>query len=255
MREDATGLWTQYLSCRSQENRNALVLHYSTLVRYVASKMPSNAISTVERDDLISYGTFGLLDAIAKFDPDKGVKFETYAITRIRGAIIDEIRSFDWVPRSVRAKAKEIERVYIELETKLGRPGTDAEVAGRLNITIAELHALKSQTSVSLTHMDEHTDDDERASVRDLLVDVSSNPEELYVSDEIAQMLSCGIGLLPHRLQVLLVLTYVHEMTLAQIGEVLGVTESRVSQLQSKMLVALRDAVSRELSMAATTAA
>lgn len=258
MRPDPTALWDRYFASKRSdafdaEARNALAEHYLPLVRYVASKMPSNSVACVERDDLISYGTFGLLDAIFKFDPTVGVKFETYAITRIRGSIIDEIRSQDWVPRSIRAKARDLDRAHTELETRHGRPPAPEEVAAHLGITIAEMHTMIGQTNAVLINLEEHTDDD-RLSERDLLTDRAADPADVFMAEEVSTMLIEALTQLPERLKTLLTLTYFYDLTLAQIGQVLGVTESRVSQLQSRMLQALRDTMSQDLSMASTAA-
>lgn len=247
-------MWEAFLATRGTGERNTLAEHYLPLVRYVASKMPSNSISSVELDDLVSYGTFGLLDAIGKFDPDKGVKFETYAITRIKGAIIDEIRSIDWVPRSIRAKAREIERAQVELEARLGRPPREEEMATHLQIPLPEMHVMLGQTTITMVNIEEGSDDPDRMSERDTLADAAADPEQQFLAGEVGEMLIDALLDLPERLKILMALTYVHDMTLAEIGRVLGVTESRVSQLQSRMLKALRESMSRELSMASPLA-
>lgn len=239
--EVITQEWQEYKSTGDREVRNRLVLHYSSLVRYVALKVGSGLPSTVERDDLISYGMFGLIDAIDKFDLSKGVKFETYAISRIKGSIIDELRSMDWVPRSVRAKARDVERVYADAERELGRPPTEIETAERLGITLPELWAVQAQAArASVGALDEDSGDDEHRHFTDVF-DASSNPEDIIAVEEITERLSEAVMRMTERSKTILVLYYVQEMTLAEIGEVLGVTESRVCQLQSKVLQGLRD--------------
>jgi RNA polymerase sigma factor for flagellar operon FliA len=234
--------WREYKDHGDLEARNRLVLHYTSLVRYVAAKVAGGLPSMVERDDLISYGTFGLLDAIEKYDLDKGVKFETYAVSRIRGSIIDELRSLDWVPRTVRAKARDVERVQAELQAELGRPAEDVEVAERLGITVPELWTLVSESAApTVVGLEEHADgDDERMSAVDVAFDPASNPEDLFMASEISDLLAQAVNSMEERSKVILVLYYLQEMTLAEIGEVLGVTESRVCQLQSRALHGLR---------------
>lgn len=233
--------WQSYKATGDRETRNRLVLHYASLVRYVALKVGSGLPSTVERDDLVSYGMFGLMDAIDKFDLSKGVKFETYAIPRIRGSIIDELRSMDWVPRSVRAKARDVERVYADAERELGRPPTETETAERLGITLAELWSVQAQASrAAIGTLDDDSGDDEHQRFTEVF-DVASNPEDIVAVEEITERLSEAVMNMTERSKTILVLYYVQEMTLAEIGEVLGVTESRVCQLQSKVLQGLRD--------------
>lgn len=244
--EDA---WADYLATRSLPDRNRLVLCYASLVRYVASKVSVGLPSMIDRDDLVSYGTFGLMDAIAKFDPTKGVKFETYAITRIKGNIIDELRKQDRVPRSVRSRARALDQVTVELETELGHRPDDAELAQRLGVPVAELWMMQSDAAVGVVvPLDEHSGgDDDRPSLSDIISDVGSNPEDLYVYPEIAELLARAIATMSERSRTILALYYMQEMTLAEIGEILGVTESRVCQLQGKLLEALREALTHGL--------
>lgn len=243
MNSDVTGLWQDYKRVGSPELRNELIVHYASLVRAVASRVFTGLPNTIDRDDLISYGNFGLIDAIEKFDLAKGVKFETYATTRIKGSIIDALRSQDWVPRSVRAKAKNIEASVADLSVKFGRPPDDAELAAHLGLTIAEVWAMQSEGNVrQVAALDEHGDDD-RPSVSDSLFDISSNPEDILLVGEVEHLLVRAVDCMPNRDKTILVLYYVEEMTLAQIGELLGVTESRVCQLQGKLLHALRAAL------------
>lgn len=223
--------------------RNRLVLHYTSLVRYVAQKLRAGMPATVEHEDLVSYGMFGLLDAIEKFDLDKGVKFETYAVARIRGAIIDEIRSLDWVPRSVRSKARDIERARVELEAELGRPAEHTEVAQILGLSLEEYWHLASDASVSqVGHFASAGQDSSEAGAEwSVKADVTASPEEQFETSEIVDLLGQAVSNMDERSKTILVLYYLQEMTLAEIGQILGVTESRVCQLQSKVLQTLRD--------------
>jgi RNA polymerase sigma factor FliA len=250
--EHVQDTWRRFKETGDIGLRNELVLHYTSLVRYVASKVGAGLPNTIDRDDLISYGTFGLFDAIAKFDLQKNVKFETYAITRIKGSIIDALRDQDWVPRSVRSKARNYDLVKTELENELGRAPADPELAGRLGISIAELWVLQDSASIiSVTALDEHQGEDDRPSISDLIFDVASNPEDLYGPNEVTHLLVEAIDGMTDRSKTILVLYYVEEMTLSEIGEVLGVTESRVCQLQGKLLQSLREALNNGRALAA----
>src|SRR5437667_11802139 len=144
---DMDRLWAEFKGRGSQQARDQLIVHYSPLVKYVASRVATGLPANVEQADLVSYGIFGLIDALAKFDPSREIKFETYAIPRIRGAIIDELRSLDWVPRSVRFKAREVEKAHSELEARLKRAQADAEIAEHLGVSLQELHDIVTQIS------------------------------------------------------------------------------------------------------------
>lgn len=252
--ETVQDLWRRYKASGSVELRNDLVLSYLSLVRYVAARTAAGMPPEVERNDLISYGTIGLIDAITKFDLDKGVKFETYAITRIRGEIIDQLRGQDRVPRSVRSKAKALAVATAELESELGRMPDDQEVAEHLGLDLAGLWALQRDAAVAaVIPLDEHDGDDDRPSLRETIHDVTANPGDRYGSEyEIVELVASAVDTLPPRFKMLLTLYYLEELTLAGIGEVLGVTESRVCQLQGRLLELLRDSLANG---AAATAA
>lgn len=237
-------VWQRYKAAGDLQLRNELVLHYTGLVRYVASKVAAGLPAQIDRDDLTSYGVFGLIDAIHKFDLDKGVKFETYAITRIKGAIIDELRGQDRVPRSVRSKVRTLDRATSELEAELGRAPGDIEIAQRLDVTVDELWVMQREATVtSVVALDEHASDG-RQSLYDTLRDVASNPEDLFTSGgEVVDLLADAVATMTGRSRIILALYYIEEMTLAGIGEVLGVTESRVCQLQGQLLDTLRTAL------------
>src|SRR5918992_1222607 len=154
--DEIEAMWTEYKSSASQDARDKLILHYSPLVKYVAGRVAVGLPANIEQADLISYGIFGLIDAIDKYDRGRNIKFETYAISRIRGAIIDELRAIDWVPRSVRFKAREVEKAYASLENKLKRPPSDAEIADEMDVSIEKLNHIYTQLStVSLIALDE----------------------------------------------------------------------------------------------------
>jgi RNA polymerase sigma factor for flagellar operon FliA len=254
---DLTAAWADYKIKGDPDARNALVLHYTSLVRVVAAKIGAQLPKTVDREDLISYGIFGLLDAIEKYDPAKQVRFETYAVTRIRGSIFDEIRGLDWVPRTVRARARDVERAEVELHATLGRPPADAELAEHLGVTLIELWHIQSQTEAGQIGSfyqdlyDDHGGYAEKLSVTRSVFDPAGNPEDLFGTQEVSELLADAIDAMSQRFKTILVLYYLHEMTLAEIGEVLGVTESRVCQLQSKLLQTLHGHLAEGLASAA----
>ncbi|HEX2701690.1 MAG TPA: RNA polymerase sigma factor WhiG [Acidimicrobiales bacterium] len=237
-------LWKEYKSTASQRARDRLIVHYSPLVKYVAGRVSVGLPQNIEHADLVSYGIFGLIDAIDKFDIERKIKFETYAIARIKGAIIDELRSIDWVPRSVRAKARNVEKAYASLEAKLLRTPTDAEVAAELNIGESELHALFTQISfVGLVALDEVLSAGERgesATLGDTIADKGQGPVAVFEVEEMKQILAQTINRLGDREKIVLTLYYYEGLTLAEIGEVLGVTESRVCQIHTKAVLQLR---------------
>lgn len=226
--------WARFKDDGNVMDRNLLVIHYLPLVRRVAGKMAAGLPSSVDRDDLISYGQFGLLAAMNGYDPARGVKFDHYAVARIRGSIYDEIRKLDLVPRTVRAKTRELAEAQDTLATELGRQPTDAEVAAYLNMPLTEYWQHKSHQGFALV-------DDETAAHG--VYDHGSNPEDLFMVSEIAERLAEAVGAMPERDRTILALCYLEEMTLAEVGAVLGVTESRVCQLQGKILGAIRESL------------
>ncbi len=239
-------LWATYKSNGERQFRDRLILHYAPLVKYVAGRVRSGLPNNVDSADLVSYGMFGLIDAIDKFDIERQIKFETYAINRIRGAIIDELRSLDWVPRSVRSKALDLERAHAELEVELKRAPSERELAARMGITRADLAKLMSQVSfTNVVALDDIThggaDRGDKMTLGDLLEDPRApDPEAEYEAEEMKMLLAEQISKLPEREKVVLTLYYYERLTLAEIGSVLGVTESRVSQIHSKSLLDLR---------------
>ncbi len=238
--------WSDYKATGLPSARDSLILHYSPLVKYVAGRVAVGLPANVEQADLISYGIFGLIDAIDKFDQSRKIKFETYAISRIRGAIIDELRAIDWVPRSVRFKAREVEKAYAALENKLKRPPSDAEIAEEMGVTPDELTAIYTQLStVSLVALDELMSGDgergDKLSLVETLEDTrTASPMEAFESEEMKTILAEAINRLPEREKVVVTLYYFEGLTLAQIGEVLGVTESRICQMHTKAVLALK---------------
>jgi RNA polymerase sigma factor for flagellar operon FliA len=243
-------LWAEYKETGSVDARNRLVLHFSPLVKYVAGRVSSGLPHNVEQADLVSYGMFGLIDAIDKFDLERGYKFETYAISRIRGAIIDELRSIDWVPRSVRAKARAIEKTYAKLENQLLRTPTDAEVAEAMDIPEEELQAIFAKISFfGLVALEETLsvgpDRAESVTVADTIPDAGVGPVAAFEDQETREMLVAAINRLPEREKVVLALYYYENLTLNQIGQILGITESRVCQIHTKAVLQLRSKLSQ----------
>ncbi|HEX2027017.1 MAG TPA: FliA/WhiG family RNA polymerase sigma factor [Nitriliruptorales bacterium] len=245
MDPEIADVWDDYRDRGDAHAREQLILHYAPLVKYVAGRVGVTLPDTIDQTDLISYGMFGLIDAIERFDRDKGVKFATYAVTRIRGAIIDELRRLDWVPRSVRAKAKTIAAAIRRLEAELHRSPTEAEVAGELGVTEAELATmLEETTQTSLGELDRtlSSQEGEYVTLVDTLQDTTMvHPQENLDDMETRRLLTESIRSLPEREQTILALYYYEGMTLAQIGDVIGVTESRVCQIHSKAVMTLRN--------------
>jgi RNA polymerase sigma factor for flagellar operon FliA len=242
-------LWQGFKGDASEESRERLILHYAPLVKYVASRVATGLPASVEQADLVSYGMFGLIDALQKFEPGRGNKFETYAIPRIKGAIIDELRAMDWVPRSIRFKAREIEKAHSDLEAMLKRQPSEGEMAERLGISRSELHDVVSQISfVSVLALDElvsvGTDRGEQVSLIDTLADRGLDPTSGVESQETRGLLAAAINSLSEREKIVVTLYYFEGLTLAEIGEILGVTESRVCQIHTKAVAGLRGQLS-----------
>lgn len=238
-------LWKQYKKEKDPQIRDFFVKQYAPLVKYVAGKVAIGMPHNVEFDDLVGFGVFGLFDAIEKFDPDKHVKFKTYAVTRIRGAIFDELRAIDWVPRSVRQKSRELEETIRVLESQLGRVASDHEIAKAMNINLEEFQKLVlkiSGTSIlSLNDVWNTGDDNDKISIVDSIEAPSSlNPDTIVEKEEIKRVIIDAIQELPEKEKKVLVLYYYEDLTLKEIGEVLGVTESRISQLHTKAIMRLR---------------
>ncbi|MGP1577430.1 MAG: RNA polymerase sigma factor WhiG [Treponema sp.] len=231
-------LWLDYKRTKNAKIREFFIVKYAPLVKYVAGKVAVGMPGNVEFDDLVGYGVFGLLDAIDRYDPEKNVKFNTYAVTRIRGAIFDELRSIDWVPRSVRQQSREIEETVASLEARLGRAATDIEIASELSITVEEFHQILLKISgtsvISLSDLRFGSDDSEQVSVVDSIEAPSSlNPDVIVEREEMKRIIIDAINELSDREKKVLIMYYYEDMTLKEIGKVLEVTESRVSQIHT----------------------
>ena len=239
-------LWRRYKEDGDPRARERLVLAYSPLVKYVAGRMSTGLPAHVEEADLISYGLLGLISAIERFEPAREIRFETFAITRIKGSIIDELRSLDWVPRSVRAKAREIERANAKLEHQLHRAPTDQEMADALETTIDDFQAslvrISNSSVVALDELWTVSDSSgDQVSLLDTIQDDDAvDPAQELDLTDMKDRLADAIARLPEREKLVVALYYYENLTLREIGEVLGVTESRVSQLHTKAVLRLK---------------
>ena len=236
-------LWDNYIRTKDLKIREELIIKYLYLVKFVAGRLYTNYGNNVEYDDLVSYGVFGLIDAIEKYDTGRGVKFDTYAQLRIKGAIIDYLREIDWLPRSVRQKAKELEKAYYELENELGRPATDEEVAARLDVSVEDfqkkIQHISTYSVVSL--------DDLLEQKREFANDDGNNetsPGAAIEQDVLRSILIEAINVLPEKENKVITLYYYEELTYKEIGKLLSISESRVSQLHTKAIIRLKSKVS-----------
>jgi len=242
-------LWREYRRTKDQAVRDRLIVTYAPLVKYVAGRLGSGLPAHVDEGDLVSYGLLGLIGAIERYEPDRDIKFETYAMARIKGAIIDELRALDWVPRSVRSRAREIERAIAELEAKVGRAPTDEEIAAKVGISVEELEdSLTDISRSSIAALDElwsASGEGDQISLLDTIEDTSGpRPADALDETETKELVADAISRLPEREKLVVTLYYYEELTLREIGEVLGVTESRVSQLHTKAVLRLKSRLS-----------
>lgn len=250
---DLAECWQRYKCTGDEEARNELILAYSPLVKYVAGRMSSGLPAHVEEADLVSYGLLGLIGAIERFEPDRNIKFETYALSRIKGAIIDELRALDWVPRSVRHWARRVERAATSLENELGRAPHDDEIAAELGVSAEEFQDILLQISnASIVALDEFWTlggaDGDKVTLLDTLEDETApDPSHAFDLQTLKQHLADAIRRLPEREKIVIGLYYYEGLTLKEIGEVLGVTESRVSQLHTKAILRLKGRVKDQL--------
>lgn len=242
-------LWERYVEGGDQGARQSLVEQYLRVVRYVAGRMAIGLPHYVEYNDLVSAGLLGLIQAVDNFDHRRGIKFETYAIPRIRGAILDELRSQDWFPRSLRRKAKQLEATYAGLEARLGRAATDEEVARALGIDVGELDSLLSEVALATImslDADPAGEDEGQGGLGDYLPDPRSDEiERSLAEEEMRVLISQRLAELPEKEQLVLVLYYYEELTLKEIGEILDVTESRVCQIHTKAILRLKGKIDR----------
>jgi RNA polymerase sigma factor for flagellar operon FliA len=238
---DLTNLWEEYSRTKAAGIREELILTYTYLVKFVAGRLYASYGNNVEFDDLVSYGIFGLIDAIDKFDIARGVKFDTYAQLRIRGAIIDQLREMDWLPRSVRQKSKELEKAYFELENKLGRPATDEEMAESYGMSLQDFQKkVQNIATYSIVSLDDLLEQ-KREVISNEKENVMETPESVIESTEIKGILVDAIANLPDKEKKVVSLYYYDELTYKEIGKLLSISESRVSQLHTKAIIRLKN--------------
>jgi RNA polymerase sigma factor FliA len=242
---DVLKLWQSYK--QSPDNaklREQLILKYLHLVRYVVSRMPLTLPMGIASEDLLSYGTMGLMEAVERFEPERGLKFETYAVTRIRGSIIDQLRFQDWIPRGVRRRSKELAQTMQDLEKELGRVPNNDELAARLGVTKKRLNVILSETQNYMVSLDDTVGNDSSGSsllILDMVEDKNSpDPQGQYEENEMRKRLANAIASLPEREKLLIALYYHENMTLREIGDVISVSESRACQLHAQAILRLR---------------
>lgn len=229
----------------SSQNSEQVIKEYAPMIKYVANRIALRLPPQIEVDDLISVGVLGLIDAIQKFDPHRGAKFKTYAEFRVRGAILDELRTLDWVPRSVRQKASSLDAVCQKLQARFGRPPEDEEIAEEMGISMDELfetlNETQNQPMLSLEDLGLSRDEGDTRSLLDCLAGKSdADPQVQFRLSELKGIIAKAIDTLPEKERLMISLYYYEELTMKEIGEVLGITESRVSQIHSKAVFKLR---------------
>lgn len=246
--EALSNVWTEFVTTRRSELRDELITAYAPLVRFVVGRLGIPPTSLLEADDLISYGLMGLISAIDRFDPSRGVRFEAFANSRIRGAVIDQLRALNWLPRSAVTRIRQIEAVQAELEQRLGRPAREEEAATELGMPIERYRQTLIEVGIVILSLDAPlgslVQDDEIASLSDLLEDHStSGPAEQVEQAEMLSLLSAAIDRLPERERLLLSLYYQEELTMKEISKIMGVSESRICQLHMQAVLHLRVAL------------
>ncbi|MBE5812651.1 MAG: FliA/WhiG family RNA polymerase sigma factor [Clostridiales bacterium] len=248
--DENSSLWIEYKKTNSQELKEELILKYAPLVKFVAGRIGIYFGGNVEYEDLVSYGIFGLIDAIDKFDLDKGVKFRTYASLRIRGAIIDSVRNLDWIPRSLRQKSKELEKLYSDLENELGRSATDEDVASKLGISVEEFGKMLTDINISsLISLDEYFEQNYDHGISPKDTSKETQPEGFVEKNEIKTILGKSIDMLPEKEKMVVTLYYYEELTLKEISVIMNVSESRISQLHTKAIMRLKGKLGRQKSV------
>lgn len=248
---DTQLLWKQYKGAGDQKARDALINRYAYLVKITAGRVVTSLPPNVDRDDLVGAGVVGLIKAVDQFDVSRQVKFETYAIALIRGAILEMLREEDWVPRSVRERVKNLERTYLRLEMEIGRPATEEEVAEALEIDLDGLHSLLADTGratlLSLDDVIVGSDGNERIHLADLINDEAAGPSSEVEGKEMRRFLGTAIDRLPERERLVIALYYYEGLTFKEIGKVLSVSESRVYQLHTQAVLRLRGYLARDV--------
>ncbi|MBQ4522711.1 MAG: FliA/WhiG family RNA polymerase sigma factor [Lachnospiraceae bacterium] len=243
-------LWETYSKTKDSSIKEKLIIEYAPLVKFVAGRLSMYLGYTVEFDDLVGYGIFGLIDAIDKFDYEKGIKFETYASLRIRGSILDQIRKMDWIPRSVRQKQKKIDSAMSSLEAKLNRPATEEELAGFLELSVDELLQWLEQTNISnVASLEEFVEQGAEIGIDDSRRRKSDMPESAYEEKELKDILIKALDGLTEKERKVVELYYYEELTLKEISMVLEVSESRISQLHTRAIQKLKEKLGNNIAI------
>lgn len=230
-------IWEEYSKKKTPELREKIIIEYAGLVKLVAGRLSMYLGYNVDYDDLVSYGIFGLIDAIDKFDYSKGYKFETYASLRIRGAILDQIRKMDWIPRSIRQKQRKLENAYQSLETRFGKNVTDDELARELDISIEELEDWQNQTKITnIISLDEFLEQGSESKSEQYFATTFDQPETIVEKQELKEILTKVLDTLTEKEKKVIILYYYEDLTLKEISKILEVSESRISQLHTKAL-------------------
>ncbi len=241
-----SALWEAYIKNKNKASKDRLIESYIELVKVVAGRLYNSYGNNVEFEDLVSYGIFGLLDAIDKFDPNRNVKFETYAYIRIRGSIIDQLRALDWVPRSIRQKYKRLEEVYKEVENQLGQSASDREIALKLGISVSDLNKMLSEVhTFSIVSLEEKISNNINFNIID--DDINIEPQKHFEKKELKKILLESINTLPEKEKRIISLYYYSELTYKEISSIVGVSESRISQLHTKAIIRLRNKLDKLL--------
>ena len=237
-------IWTNFITTGRPDIRETLILHYMPLVRFVVSRLGIPPTSMLEADDLVSYGTIGLVNAVDRYDPQRGVRFEAFATSRIRGAVIDQLRALNWLPRSAVSRVKQVETTLATLEQRLGRHANEDEAAKELGVTVDRYRHMLVEAGISVLSLDVPLtmfgQDEDLLTLRDLLEDSTPGPDECAEQKELLAVLHQSLDLLPEREQLLLSLYYIEELTMKEISRVMDVSESRVCQLHAQALLRLR---------------
>ena len=243
-------LWKQYEKTKNPAIREQLIVEYAGLVKIVAGRLGMYLGYTIEYDDLVGYGIFGLIDAIDKFELTKGVKFETYASLRIRGSILDQIRKMDWIPRTLRQKQKKLETAIKDLEVRYGRQASNEELAAELGVSLEELDELVNQTQIAnLVSLDEYLEQGSEVRAEYGNTPRFEQPEQIVERQELKKILAEAIDSLTENEQKVIAFYYFEELTLKEISKILEVSESRVSQLHTKALRKMRDRMGSDISI------
>lgn len=246
--ENIARIWDEFIATRSPELRDELIAEYAPLVRFTVGRLGIPQTSLLELEDLYSYGIIGLINAIDRFDPSRGVRFEAFAVARIRGAVIDQLRALNWMPRSAVARVRQIEAALARLEQRLGRPASEQEAADEVGVSLKRYRQMLLEVGIVILSLDAPlaslAQDDEITSLSDLIEDVhEANPPELAEQHELVEQLTASLDRLPEREQLLLSLYYFEELTMKEISTILKVSESRVCQLHMQAILRLRAAL------------